>query len=128
MKLAIALLCCAFSVNAWTEVPGYPEKVYATTGQKIESNGSFKNYVELALVPDIKKIGIAFHNYREDKVVIPYGEVVLRGCTQQIRGTIANEELEIDYNQTSSLLMTCKTAIFLRVYNQFNDYATYRIP
>ena len=35
MKKAAILLCCAFSVNAWEKLPGYPETVLASQGTKI---------------------------------------------------------------------------------------------
>ncbi|WWS24695.1 hypothetical protein vBKpnAMK4_00511 [Klebsiella phage vB_Kpn_AM_K4] len=46
----------AFSVNAWEKLPGYPETVLAAQGTKIESNGPFKNNIEIAFVPSSRKL------------------------------------------------------------------------
>lgn len=130
MKIAAILLCCAFSVNAWEVLPGYPETVYATQGSKIESNGPFKNNIEIALVESSGKLLMSFYNYndKDDQVIVPYVEYIARGCEIQGGGKTVYGVMLPDDKTMSKQMIDCDSAIFVRVYNNLNEYATYKIP
>ncbi len=130
MKKAAILLCCAFSVNAWEKLPGYPETVLASQGVKIESNGPFKNNIEVAFVPSSGKLLMSFYNYsnKDDQVIVPQVEYNARGCGMQGDGIAINGVMHPEDQSIAELMLNCDNAIFLRVYNNLNEYATYKIP
>ncbi|AJD81926.1 hypothetical protein YenMTG1_116 [Yersinia phage vB_YenM_TG1] len=131
MKLLVSiLLCVSTSAIAWTPVLGYPEALYQMTGKLIESSGSFKNNVELVYAPSKEVYGLSFFNRsRADQAVLPSGEYQLRACQQYADGVISGPNMLMTNDNAATftnILSNCDQAIFIRVYDEVGNFATYR--
>lgn len=130
MKLVALLLAVPLSVNAWEKLPGYPDSVYALQGELVETTGSFKNNIELVHSPKRDLYGITFYNYvdKGDLAFIPNGTVTMRGCGFKVYGLIENQRLALTPKSKEYFKkLTCGSPIFVRIYDGFENYATYRI-
>lgn len=128
--IALYAMCC--NLLAWDKVPDYKDSLYSKNGLKIESRGPFKNYVEIVYAPSMKLYGVSFYNYdnKDDQVYMPSGSYTIRGCEQKSTGIIKNTSMIMDsynFNSLNKLFITCKSSIFVRIYNDTDEYATYRI-
>lgn len=129
MKKILLLLALPFCVNAWDKVPGYSENVYVTDGKLVETTGGLKRNIEIAHVPSLKAFAVSFYNYKDkgDQAFIPEGTISFRGCGAKAFATIKDESLIFSYKDYPNFLkMTCGEQIYARVYDSFQNYATYR--
>lgn len=125
------ILCCAPAL-AWDKNEDYLDKVYTVQADQIETTGQFKRNLELMYNSTTKDFGISFYNYRNkgDQVVIPLGSYNIRGCGLKTNGIIDGPLLKMtfmDHVQLNLILSECGLPIYVRVYDGFDNYSTYRI-
>ena len=128
MNVAASLLALSLSSGAWEKLPGYPESVYAIQGTLVETTGGMKKNIELIHIPSKKAFGISFYNYKDkgDQAVIPSGNITFRGCGSKSFGTIENAEIIFSNSNYKSMnKLTCGERVYVRVYDGYENYATY---
>lgn len=129
MKIAAFLLALPLSVNAWEKLPGYPDNIYAIDGKLIETTGSFKKNIEVSYYPKKKAFGVSFYNYsnKDDQAIIPGGSIHFRGCGAKATGMINGVSIDFSEKDMKSFKkLTCGEEIYVRVYDEFENYATYQ--
>lgn len=129
MKSLLLILALPLSATAWDKLPGYPENIYATQGQLVETTGGLKRNIELSYVPSTKAFGVSFYNYKdkEDQAIIPGGSITFRGCNTKAFAVIKDASLKFSVKDYENFIkMACGDEIYARVYDSFENYATYR--
>lgn len=129
MKIVAFLLSLPLSVNAWEKLPGYPDSVYVIDGKLVETTGSFKKNIEVAYYPKDKAFGVSFYNYsnKDDQAIIPGGSIHFRGCGAKATGMINGVSIDFSEKEMKSFKkLTCGEEIYVRVYDEFENYATYQ--
>jgi hypothetical protein len=73
---------------------------------------------------------MSFYNYldKDDQVIVPHVEYNARGCGMQSDGVSVDGVMHPKEQGVLNPILNCNNAIFLRVYNNLNEYATYKIP
>lgn len=130
MKRFIILMMLSFSVIAWEKVPGYSfEPIWSVQGQQLETTGYLKENIELVYSPVLNSFGMSFYNFENDLTVID-GSFNIRSCGVKVFGDISGPELIMTAENKQELIQIlehCKTPLFIRVYNELGNYATYKI-
>lgn len=131
MNITSAILALSLSTGAWESLPGYPDNVYAIQGTMVETSGGFKRNIELVHIPKKKAFGVSFYNYnnKEDQAIIPSGTVAFRGCGFKTFGLIEGSEITFNLSNYKAMnKLTCGERVYVRVYDGYENYATYMFP
>ena len=126
--ILILFVMIAFSVQAWVKDSGYPN-LWTAQGSLLETNGYLKRNVEIAYSEN--KFGISFYNFKDktDQSMI-YGTFNIRTCGEKIYGDIEGSQMIMNKENTEELihvLKSCKTPLFIKVYNELGNFATYKV-
>ncbi|ASD52046.1 hypothetical protein KNT64_gp094 [Pseudomonas phage PspYZU05] len=129
--LAIALTV-SFSGFAWEKNNDYLDNIYTVQADQIETTGQFKRNLEFMYNSSTKDFGMSFYNYRNkaDQIVIPVGSFNIRGCGIKVNGNIDYAALKLTFSEHSKMRLlasSCGLPIYVRVYDLYDNYATYRI-
>ncbi|WJZ27995.1 hypothetical protein NCTGTJJY_CDS0116 [Serratia phage 92A1] len=120
----------SFSVQAWEKDLGYSyTDLWISQGIMLETNGYLKRNVEIAFSNN--EFGISFYNFKDksDQSVI-LGHFNIRTCGEKVYGDIEGPRLIMDKANTEELahvLKSCKTPLFIKVYNELGNFATYKV-
>ncbi|QPI14009.1 hypothetical protein MYO4S_00258 [Serratia phage 4S] len=130
MKLYVLMVLIPFCALAWVKDPGYSyESLWSVQGLQLETTGYLKKNIEIVYAPDTKQFGVSFYNYPSDKTVMD-GTFKISSCERKLEGNIRGPYLDMTYRSKeilTEIFTECKTPIFMRVYNEIGNYATYRI-
>ncbi|AWD90546.1 hypothetical protein KNT87_gp107 [Erwinia phage Cronus] len=127
MKSLLLMILVSFSAFAWNKLSGYPESLYATQGELIESNFEAQRHAEIAYAPESKLYGITFYNFdTDDRLSMSSAGFNIRACGLSASGEIKGIVIVVPPNDYSNFtkIVSCRI-MYVRVYEGDNS-ATYR--